>query len=678
MDAAACTITSSNTMQPKRCMIQNYLLIWIDENINEANKDCQNTLTQLRSVVNEVTICTEPAQCIKCLNDMNDEKAFVISSGALGQHLIPQIHDMPQLYAIYVFCGNESQHKVWIQEWSKIQGVFTSIKPICDSLKKVARDCDHDAISMSFVPKRMMAATSSDQQNLDQLEPSYMYSVLFKEIVLEIKEPEAKSLNDLVIYCRSKGISGTELKNFQSKYHQESPIWWYTCEIFLYGMLNRALRSLDMETMTKMGFFIRNLHRQLEQLHKEQSSAFTKKFVVYRGQGLSEQDFQHLVDTKGGLLSFDSFLSTSTKQQVAMDFVQRAMHKNKDTMGVLFVMTIDPSKVSASSTLFALVTEYSAVKNENEILFSMHSVFRVGDIKKTANNSRLWKVQLTLTDENDPQLATLTQRMQEALYGSTAWERLGDLLIQVGHFNQADELYNELLKDASNDSAMADIYHQLGRVKSQQGRYEKGITFYKKSLEIKRKIFPEDHPSLALTYNNIGLAYNNMNDYLKALNSYEKANKIYEKSVPPNHPDLATSYNNIGTVYYNMCHYSKALEFYDNALKIREKVLPSNHPSLATSYNNIGLMYKNMGGYSKALEFYEKAHQIKEKALPPSHPSLAISYANIGMAYSGIGAYSKALSFLEKALAILQKSVPLTHPHMKTTIDYIDYVKKKL
>ncbi|CAF5074464.1 unnamed protein product, partial [Rotaria sp. Silwood1] len=103
----------------------------------------------------------------------------------------------------------------------------------------------------------------------------------------------------------------------------------------------------------------------------------------------------------------------------------------------------------------------------------MHSVFRVGDIKKTANNSRLWKVQLTLTDENDPQLATLTQRMQEALYGSTAWERLGDLLIQVGHFNQADELYNELLKDASNDSAMADIYHQLGRVKSQQGRYEK-------------------------------------------------------------------------------------------------------------------------------------------------------------------------------------------------------------
>ncbi|CAF4421690.1 unnamed protein product, partial [Rotaria magnacalcarata] len=49
-------------------------------------------------------------------------------------------------------------------------------------------------------------------------------------------------------------------------------------------MLNKALRSLDMEVMVKMGFFIRNLHRQLEQLHQEQLSKYEQKFVVYRGQ----------------------------------------------------------------------------------------------------------------------------------------------------------------------------------------------------------------------------------------------------------------------------------------------------------------------------------------------------------------------------------------------------------
>ena len=40
---------------------------------------------------------------------------------------------------------------------------------------------------MSFVLKQMtsLAAAAVDQPNLDQLEPIFMYSVLFKEIVLE-------------------------------------------------------------------------------------------------------------------------------------------------------------------------------------------------------------------------------------------------------------------------------------------------------------------------------------------------------------------------------------------------------------------------------------------------------------------------------------------------------------
>ncbi|CAF4483612.1 unnamed protein product, partial [Rotaria sp. Silwood2] len=295
--------------RPRQGRVQNYLLIWVDGNTNEQNEDCANTLAKLRSVVREVNLCTTPAQCIQFLNDMDNEKAFIICSGALGQDLVPQIHDLSQVNAIYIFCGNKTKHEAWAKEWAKIEGVFTAIKPICESLKKVTRECDHDTIPMSFVPKRRTAATSG-QENLDQLEPSFMYSVLFKEIILEIHEDDAKPLKDLVLYCGKRGISESELTSFQNNYHDKSPIYWYTCEIFLYGMLNYALRTLDMEAMTKMGFFIRNLHRQLEELHKKQLDNYMTKFIVYRGQGLTVQDFQHLFDAKGGLLSFNNFLST--------------------------------------------------------------------------------------------------------------------------------------------------------------------------------------------------------------------------------------------------------------------------------------------------------------------------------------------------------------------------------
>ncbi|CAF4734433.1 unnamed protein product [Rotaria sp. Silwood1] len=126
MNAVAISSAASNTIQPRRHIVQNYMLIWVDANINEANEDCQNTLTQLRNVVNEINLCTTLAQCIGILNDMDDEKAFVICSGALGQHLVPEIHRMAQVHAIYVFCGNKALHEQWAKEWPKVEGVFIS------------------------------------------------------------------------------------------------------------------------------------------------------------------------------------------------------------------------------------------------------------------------------------------------------------------------------------------------------------------------------------------------------------------------------------------------------------------------------------------------------------------------------------------------------------------------
>ncbi|CAF2155374.1 unnamed protein product [Rotaria magnacalcarata] len=661
--AVADAVTTSDAMQPRRRMVQNYLVIWVDGNINTNNESCQNSLDQLCTVVSEVNVCTTPEQCIEFLNNMDDGKVFIISSGALAQQLVFDIHSMAQVNAIYIFCGNKVRHKQWVKDWSKIQGVFTSIKPICESLKKIARHCDHDSIPMSFVPKEPLATgDESQQKNIDELEPSYMYSVLFKEIMLEINEDDEKSMKSLVTYCHEKNVSKAELDEFERQYCINLSIWWYTKESFLYGMLNKALRSLDMEFMVKIGFFIRNLHRQLEKLHQEQSSTLEKEFLVYRGQGMMQEAFQHLLDTKGGLISFNSFLSTSMQPRVAMEFVQIAMSKNEDIVGIFFIMTIDQSKISAKTTPFGMIDEYSAIPSEQEILFTMHTVFRVVDIKQTIENSRLWEVELAITGDSDPQLAALTDRIKQEITGSTGWHRLGDLMLIVGHFSQSEELYNELLQNASSDNNIAHIYNQLGMLKYHQGIYQESATFYKKSLEVLLKTLPENDVSLANTYNNIGLAYKSMGDYAEALEYYDKAREIKEKFLSPNDPNLALTYNNIGVVYKCIDENAKALEFFEKSMKIKEISLPPNHPDLATSYNNIGLVYNHMGDYKKALEFYEKDFEIMKKVLPPNHPSLATSYNNIGLVYNNMDDYSRALDYFEKSMKIKEISLPPNHP----------------
>ncbi|CAF1334344.1 unnamed protein product [Adineta steineri] len=385
-------------------------------------------------------------------------------------------------------------------------------------------------------------------------------------------------------------------------------------------MLNQALRTLDSDIIINMGFFLRDVHQQIQQLHEQQVSSYGRKpFVVYRGQGLMKLDFGKLQKTKGGLISFNNFLSTSKAKEVSLDFARRASLK-QDMVGILFIMSIDPG---IKSTPFASIAELSFFEvQEEEVLFSMHTVFRVSAIKQMVNKNQLYQAELQLTSDDDQQLRLLTDRIREETGGSTGWQRLGELFLAIGQLYKAEELYNVLLEQTSNESEKMLCYNQLGYVKHGQGDYEKAIWYFEKALEICQKTLPSNHPNLATSYNNIGSAYDRMGEHSKALSSHEKALEIDQTILPSNQPDFAVSYNNIGNVHGHMGEYSKALSDYEKALEIWQKTLPSNHPHLATSYNNIGLVYFKMGEHSKALSYLERALDILQRALPQTHPSI--------------------------------------------------------
>jgi tetratricopeptide (TPR) repeat protein len=669
---------SRGAIPPERInlrMVQNVLLIWLDNNIDDNNDDCRNTITQLRRAVHNINKFTDGDECVEFLQSMNNDKACMIISGSLGQHIVPRVHDMSQVDSIFIFCGNKKRHEQWAKEWPKIKGVFTDIKPICEALKQAAQQCEQNAISISFM------ATGGDNttKKLDQLDPSFMYTQILKEILLAISF-EQKHITEFIDYCRDAFADNEpELKNvkkLERKYRDETPIWWYTYECFLYPMLNRALRLMDVDLIIKMGFFIGDLHRHIDELHKEQFDGHQSgtSLTVYRGQGMSKIEFEKMTATKGGLLSFNCFLSTSKDRAVSLGFANRAA-TNPDLVGILFIMTIDPAQ---STTPFASVADVSYYK-EDEVLFAMNTVFRIRDIKPMGGNHRLFQVELILTSDNDKDLRLLTDRIREETFpDDEGWYRLGSVLLQMGQFKKAQQVYEILLEQATEESEKAPIYGQLGLIKYQQGEYQEAITFDEKALEIYKKTLPPNHPDLAKFYNNIGLVYDNVGDYLKALSSHEKALEIEQQSLPPNHPDLAMSYNNIGNVYESMGAYSKALSYYEKALEIRQQSLPPNHPDLASSYGNIGLVYYNMDEYSKALSYYEKDLEIKQQSLPPNHPDLGSSYNNIGVVYKNMGEYSKARSFYERAVDIAQQSLPSNHPTLKQLQKNLENIKKKL
>ena len=180
---------------------------------------------------------------------------------------------------------------------------------------------------------------------------------------------------------------------------------------------------------------------------------------MYRGQDLSPINFDQIKTTQGGLIAFNNFLSTSYNHDVSLRFARRTIRTASNLVGV----------------------------KEEELLFSMHSVFRIGQVKQIEENDRFWQAGLTLTGENDPQLQTLTKSTQAEITGSTGWFRLGKLMMGVPQFDKAEQVFDTILKQTVDERGKGDIYHQLGMIKDEQGKYTEAMTYYRDTLNIRQK-----------------------------------------------------------------------------------------------------------------------------------------------------------------------------------------------
>ena len=684
-DAITQTAQSHNApIDPRRFgrnnvqMVQNVLLIWLDSNIDHNHNDCRDIINHLRRAMNTIHTFKQSEECIQFLEKVVDEKACMIISGSLGQKIMSRVHDLSPVDSIFIFCSNKSYHEGWTKNWPKIKGVFTAIQPICDGLKQVAQQCEQNAISISI----MGASDVVSKQNLDQLDPSFIYTQIMKEILLTIQF-EQQHIQEFIEHCREVFAENVnELKYTEQlarTYRQYTPIWWYTCECFLYPMLNRALRTMDVDVIIKLGFFICDLHRQITQVHKEQFANYSsnQNFTVYRGQGMEKKAFETMTASKGGLLSFNCFLSTSKNRQVAFKFAEHAL-VNTQMVGVVFVMTINPAR---SSIPFGSVTDVGYLGAlEDEVLFSMHTIFRIEQITSLRNNTRLFQVELTLINNNkDNDLRQLIDRIREETFPKEeGWFRLGLVLGKMAEFAKAQQVFEDLLNRATEENARAPICQQLGVLMYAQGAHKKAIKFHMESIKIRKKQIPCNHKDLATAHNDIGKVYYSVGAYQEALSSHKQALTIQQQSLSSTHPDLAASHNNIGNVYASMGHYPKALSSYKEALTIRQQALPSTHPDIAATHGNIGNVYKSVGDYQKALSSYEKALEIHRQSLPPTHPDLAKSYNNIGNVYDNMGNYSKALSSYEETLAIQCQSLPVNHPDLAMCYNNIGLVYNSL
>lgn len=210
------------------------------------------------------------------------------------------------------------------------------------------------------------------------------------------------------------------------------------------------------------------------------------------------------------------------------------------------------------------------------------------------------------------------------------------------------------------------------------GRLEEAQRVAETALELARRAFPADHPSLALSYERLGLicdqedrTTNAAGYFTKALEIVERIEPIdqraiyrlarrlaylsegeeekvtigfYEKAIQAgtalgnvSHSELGALLNNLALACRRSGQSKDAERYYLQALEIYEQQLGSRHADVAAVLNNLGVFYTNEGRYDEAERAHSRALAIRQNARPTSPAGIAQSQCNLAVLYHSRG-----------------------------------------
>jgi len=429
-----------------------------------------------------------------------------------------------------------------------------------------------------------------------------MYFQLLKEIILNDHhaESEEDTKKDMLTFCRHFYARSQDtlniLNDFEKDFVPELSIYWYTRECFLYKMLNKALWTPEPDVLYKLRYFLRHLHQQILSQAKLQHH-HRSSIIVYRGQSISIEQIEKLKKNIGGFVSFNNFLSTSLKRDVALNFLFGS------EMGILFEIYID---TTIKKFPFANIEHLSFQQGENcesEFLFSMGTVFRIVGMDKEKNFHR---VQLMLSSDMDQQLAEYTKRTREETRSSHSFLSLLKIMYELGQYACVDR-FAEIFRDNNlltiNSDLLDAIHNIFGLIYHDRGQLKEALEHFHNSLTICLDSFSADHPKLAVTYNNIGCVYSTQSDYETALTFHQLALDCETNSDEPNISSIVTYTNNVASIYDDQENYEEALVYHKRALELQKQYLGENHPSLTRTYNAISAIYYKLNDYEQTSEF---------------------------------------------------------------------------
>lgn len=456
-----------------------------------------------------------------------------------------------------------------------------------------------------------------------------------------------------------------KIAEFEEHYSCDEAIRWYTSDSIVYKELNRSLRENDFNWLLSFRFFIVDIYRQLQQEYTrvrktaDTTSQTLKKLRVYRAQCMPSNVVMRLKNSINGYVSMSSFLSTSLRRQMALEFIKHMPKFQKELIPALLEIEIDQNLTTLP---YAEISDYSEFSSEEEVLFSPGIIFKIDGVDDDRDD-QMCVVHLKLGNENERDLEKVLSVWKQNHESQTSLESFGRLIIQTGQLDEAEDFYNMLLKNLSqDDSLIRDCWNGLGNIYREKNQSATAISHHR--LAISASKHRNDYQKwVAHAYDDLADAYSTNEEPECALKYYEKASKKFQKLYTKPHLSTIMCYTKIGRIYQHHRDYKKALESLEKALElIKEIDLIEPQTSIEILKHISQCHYLNCQ-FDRALEYASKVLITSKTYFRTNDPEIGCAHEDIGDIHLERGDLISALSSYHKAAKKFYYSFPQKDQH---------------
>ncbi|CAF0835033.1 unnamed protein product [Adineta steineri] len=568
------------------------------------------------------------------ITKLQTNNIFLIIDQSMLKHILPFLDDLTQIIFIYISIDTEIDDLIPTIDTKKtFRKVSSNKEEIFHSIREDIRIYAKDSI-FTTIFDLIVEEESTNQTN----NASFIWYNLLINSLFDLGAYHETAKNDLVNYCREQYLNNISQQNkiteFEKEYLSTDAIRWYTRDSFIYRLLNKALRTRDIDSIFKFRFFIIDLQNQLESFYNEK--IMESNIFVYRGQEISNIEFKKLEKSIGKFISVYTYFSASIDKKVALDYAQHSS-------AILF--EIDMKNVISMKNKRirpVYVGDKSYIPDELEVIFPIGSTFEVDFIDK---ENIPYRVRLTLAeDKNYERIFNIFQKNYVIKPPSTVL--FADLFISMGEYDKAERYLQILLEELQKSDDKVYVYHSMGKIYYEKDDYNCALDWFNKALDF----IKEKNIFCATIYLYIAKSYRAQNEYNAAL---EYCHKVLDDQNEMDWSDLADLYDEFGTIYSFMNNFNKALEYLTQSLSIRQSN-KANYRDYISTYISLVILYFKKSDYHEVQKYLKEILHILLNTMPKTHPDVISTYTLIGTTYQPCGDNQSAAIYCQKALDLVE------------------------